>query len=323
VRRIDVDAEEIVRLYASGLRASAIATRLGCRTELVYARLAEAGVPRTRKARAVLLGRDEISRLYLEERWSLARLAARYDVAPQTIARHLREWGVPTRSHVEALQPAGRRRCPRSLALRSYLLGFVWGDLAVEETSSRSLTVSVRGSTTHDEQVELINGLFAPYGAVSWSVGSVSSCVRVSLDRSFSFLFEKYGDAVPTWIRGHEAEAAFAAGYVDAEGSFGVYAGRARFKLDSYDEAVVGWMADWMRRSGIECRHRLVAPKGSPRSDAGSFNGDLWRINVNEALGILRLSATLEPFLRHERRRARMAAAVANVHDRLRSRAFP
>ena len=148
-------------------------------------------------------------------------------------------------------------------------------------------------------------------------------CVRASLDRSFDFLAEKYAGAVPAWISGPEAEAAFAAGYIDAEGSFGVYDGRARFKLDSYDSGVHRWLASWMTRSGIPCRSNVIARRGDPRPDAGSFAQDLHRISVNDSLGILRLAATLEPFLRHERRRARMSAAVSNIHERLRSRAFP
>lgn len=147
--------------------------------------------------------------------------------------------------------------------------------------------------------------------------------MRASLDLSFAFLADKYSTVVPVWISGSEPEAAFAAGYIDAEGSFGVYDGRARFKLDSYDSEVHAWLVSWMARSGIPCRSRIVARAGDVRSDEGAFAQDLHRINVNDSLGILRLAATLEPFLRHERRRARMSAAVSNIHERLRTRAFP
>ena len=321
VLRVEVDTGEIVRLYTEeGLRAAAIASRLGCSPSIVYARLSDAGVPRSRRAR---LDREELVRLYVDEGWSTSRIGRELAVAPQTVARHLREAGIALRGQVESLQPRGRRPCPAALPFRAYLLGFAWGDLAVERAGPASRTISVRSSTTHREQMTLIDGLFAPYGPVRWAIGTESSCVRVSLDSSFAFLFDKHGPAVPTWIRSAETEAAFAAGYIDAEGSFGIYDGRARFKVDSYDAAVLAWLARWMTRSGIGCRHRLVAAVGSARPDVGVFNGDLWRINVNDSFGILRLAATLEPFLRHERRRARMSAAVSNIHERLRTRAFP
>ena len=127
---------------------------------------------------------------------------------------------------------------------------------------------------------------------------------------------------MPAWISGPDQQAAFAAGYIDAEGSFGVYEGRARFKLDSYDAEVHAWLAAWLQTSGVGFRQRIVYRKGDARSDGGSFNGDLWRTNVNESFAMLRLAATIEPYLRHARRRERMDAAVANVRERLRSRAF-
>jgi hypothetical protein len=166
----------------------------------------------------------------------------------------------------------------------------------------------------------LIDDLSGRFGPIRWSETARSSCVRVSLDQSFAFLFEKYSDEVPAWITGAAVEAAFAAGYTDAEGSFGVYDGRARFKIDACDASVLARLAEWMRRSGIGCRHRLLHVKGDLRPDGRTFNGDLWRINVNESVSLLRLAATLDPFLRHGRRRARMDEVVANIHERLRSR---
>lgn len=318
VRRIDVDTDAIVRLYESGLRAEAVARELGCEGSVVLARLKEAGVKVTRRAAHLVAARETVSRLYVDEQWTAQRIAREYGVSGQTVVRYLREWGVPVRrrwaGHGEQHRP-----CPVSLPFRAYALGFCWGDLAVEVTS----TVAARGSTTHEDQVRLVRELFEPFGHVQVSRGARSMCVRASLDRSFSFLAEKYSGVIPTWIAGPEGEAAFAAGYIDAEGSFGVYDGRARFKLDSYDTEVHAWLSSWMIRSGIPCRSNVIARSGDPRPDAGSFSQDLHRINVNDSLGILRLAATLEPFLRHERRRARMSAAVSNIHERLRSRAFP
>lgn len=142
----------------------------------------------------------------------------------------------------------------------------------------------------------------------------------MSLDGSFAFLLEKYGDVVPPWISGAEAEAASAAGYIDAEGSFGVYDGRARFKLDSCDVPVHDWMVSWLARIGVPARAGLCEPART-RPSGVRLNADLYRINVNEALGLRRLIATIDPFSRHPRRRATMALAAQNVIDRMRARA--
>jgi hypothetical protein len=273
-----------------------------------------------RKIRKIVLDQDEITMLYTQEGWPASRIGEKYDVWPQTVTRYLRSWGVPLRTQIASRQPLGRRPCPESLPLRAYALGFVWGDLAVAKASPGSMTISVTGSTTHDEQVDVVTGLFSPFGPVKVSRLERSVSLRASLDLSWGFLFDKYGALVPEWIRGFAAEAAFAAGYIDAEGSFGVYEGRARFKVDSYDAQVLAWLADWMGRCGVLCRHRRVARAGDARQAATPFPADLWRINVNESFSILRLAATLEPFLRHERRRARMTSSVVNIQDRLRAR---
>jgi hypothetical protein len=73
---------------------------------------------------------------------------------------------------------------------------------------------------------------------------------------------------MPAWVKAPFAQSAFAAGYIDAEGSFGVYEGRARFKVDSYDEAVHVWLHDWLDAIGIRHRSKIVARRGQPRSGA-------------------------------------------------------
>ena len=230
--------------------------------------------------------------------------------------------GVPVRTHAESLQPLGRRPCPENLVFRAYTLGFVWGDLAVDVATGDGRTVSVRGSTTQSEQVGLVRELFEAFGRVTVSQGRRSTCVRASLDESFAFLRQKYGPEVPGWVCGAFPDAAFAAGYIDAEGSFGVYEGRARFKLDSTDAAVHAWFRTWAGRNGIPIRARLVERAGV-RSTGQRLNGDLYRVNVNDALGLRRLVATIEPFSRHERRRATMELAADNVAERMRARVFP
>lgn len=315
MRRQSVDTDEIVRLYRdAGLRGQAIADRLGTTASTVYERLERAGVARSRKARLPL---DEVIRLYCDEGWSAISVGAKFGVDAVTVRSHLRNAGVPLRTNVDAKQPRDRRPCPRSLPLRAYILGLVWGDFHVRCHGKDGKTISVMGSTTRPEQLQLCRETFGPFGKVSiWQ----DRHMRASLDMSFAFLFDKCGWEVPAWVRGPEAEAAFAAGYVDAEGSFGVYEGRARFKLDSYDVSVLHWLHAWCRRIGVDAKLRRVARRGAQRSDGTSFRCDLWRLNVNAGPSILRLVATLEPYLRHTRRIADASEAQSSVVERLRSR---
>jgi hypothetical protein len=319
MRRVDVDTDVVVRLYVEeGMRGQAIADRVGCALSIVYARLEAAGVPRSRRAR---LNRDEVVSAYLGGESCLS-IGKQRGVTGQTVARHLRSWGVTMRTHAEALQPRGRVPCPQSRELRAYLLGFVWGDLAVQPPQGSGVTVGLTGSTTHRAQIDLIRAAFEPFGSVHASVSGRVHSLRVSLDDSFRFLLAKYEGTMPPWIKGAPVEAAFAAGYIDAEGSFGVYDGRARFKLDSCDQEVHEWFHSWLDRIGVPFVGKVIERSGL-RSNGLRLNRDLHRINVNDALGLARMVATIEPFARHERRRATMAAAVQNVVDRMRARAAP
>jgi transposase-like protein len=317
MRRKAVDVDEIVRLYVEeGLRGSEIARRVGCSASLVYSRLDSAGVRRSRLAR---LPREDVVAAYLDGVSTVA-LAKRYGVAPKTISWHLRNSGVALRGHAESLQPRNRVPCPRAAPVRAYLLGFVWGDLAVYPPQGKGRTISVSGSTTHDAQCEVVLGMFEPFGKVSVWRQQRHRSIWISLDSSFDFLLAKYGATVPAWVRGAVTEAAFAAGYIDAEGSFGVYDGRARFKLDSCDLAVHQWLHGWLQSIGVPFVGRKIESSGV-RSNGLRLNHDLYRVNVNDALGLRRLVATIDAFSRHSTRRATMAAAVQNVDDRMRARA--
>lgn len=315
MRKIAVDTDEIVRLYVEdGLSGGAIARQFDVTDALIYRVLEEAGVRRSCRAR---LPMDEVGRLYVQEQWPLYKIAEKFGVVGSTIGRHLREQGIETRTSVEARQPLGRRRCPKSVIFRAYVLGLVWGDFSVRRHGKGGLTVSVSSSTTHPAPVDLIRDVFEPFGPVyDWEGRSF----RASLDTSFWFLSAKYDGVIPEWIRVLEARAAFAAGYVDAEGSFGVYEGRARFKLDSYDREVLTSLHRWCRAGGVRSRLRCVAKAGDPRPDQGDFRKDLWRVNVNESLSLLRFIATLEPYLRHAGRRGDAERARQNVVNRLRGR---
>jgi hypothetical protein len=259
----------------------------------------------------------EVTRLYQHERWTPERIGTLYGVTRVTVVRHLREAGVRTRSLVEAHQPEGRRPCPNSAEFRAYCLGFATGDLWVRRISPSGGTIEASCNTTHSEQVELMKALFESFGPVRTS----GLTVRASLDMSFEFLLEKYQDSVPGRVAGDEPRAAYAAGYIDAEGSFGVYEGRARFKLDAYDVHVLHWLHQWCEGIGVRSRLLRIALAGQERPGAAPFRRDLWRVNVNHGPSLLRFIGTLEPFLRHGRRRDAMERARTNVISRMRARA--
>ena len=87
-------------------------------------------------------------------------------------------------------------------------------------------------------------------------------------------------------------------------------------KVDSYDEHVHLWLRDWFDRIGVSGRLVRVAEAGKVRANAPPFPRDLWRTTVNARLDLLRLIATLEPFMRHAKRRSNAFSARANILER-------
>lgn len=314
MRKIAADTDEIVRLYVEeGLRASEIALRLRCTESLVYERLQGAKVPRSRRSRVPIA---DATRLYVEEGWSAKAIGDKFGVSAFTVLRHLRAAGV-TISRSKLLREPGRLRpCPQSVTFRAYLLGLVWGDFSTERAGPGSKMIALNSSTTRAEQVDLTRQVLGAFGAVTYR----GKTLRVALDLSFDFLLQKYERQVPRWVRGAKPAAAFAAGYIDAEGSFGVYEGRARFTLAAYDTEVLAWVHKWCRRNAIPSKLRRIAEAGDLRPGQPPFRCDLWRVNVNEGLGVLRLIATLDPYLQHAGRRADAERARQSVLKRLRSR---
>jgi intein-encoded DNA endonuclease-like protein len=107
------------------------------------------------------------------------------------------------------------------------------------------------------------------------------------------------------------------AGYVDAEGSFGLNQLKARFKIDSYDVEILGWMRGVLQKSSLHIIFRQIAKKGQPQYRIGIFHKDLWRFEINEARSIFRFIHMVSPYMRHEKRKADMIRCQHNIEERL------
>jgi hypothetical protein len=310
MRRLPVDEAEIARLYSAGVPVRVIASEMGCSDAVVYDRLQTAGI---RPSATASIPIDDLVDRYVRGGESSHALAVTYGVSPSTIRRHLALSGVTPRDDRKRSR-SDVVPCPTSATYRAYALGLVWGDFSAAWATPTRDRIYVKTNTTQPAQVWLAAQVFGPYGPVRVS----GLTIRAILHPSFAFLLAKYGGEVPIQIDDEPRATAFGAGYVDAEGSFGIYEGRARFKLDSYDAQVLRWFSAWCHRCGIRNCHRLVGSAGDRRADGTALNGDLWRVSVNDSLSMCRFVASLSPFVRHARRREMMDAAARNAAGRLR-----
>lgn len=136
------------------------------------------------------------------------------------------------------------------------------------------------------------------------------------LNNSFSFLLGKYPSEIRHWLsRDEKLLWAFAAGYIDAEGTFGLNQGKGRFKIDAYDYAILVDLQAFFLRNGVDAKFHIIAHKGN--NDYGwVWKQDVWRISVNRAQSLEFLIDSLKPFLLHEKRISDARIVLKNIQQR-------
>ncbi len=264
----------------------------------------------------IAIPKTELKRLYLKERWSPAKIGSKFGCNAITVRNRLIEAGIPLKSKSEAQTRYQRKSFSGSPASKAYMLGFRYGDLNVYQPKGASKTIVVRSHSTHLVQGNLFKELFSKFGMITVSVGKQSTQMNCYLDLSFSFLLDKYPSEIQKWLHSENSlQWAFVAGYVDAEGTFGLNQGRGRFKIDAYDQEILFDMHALLQRSGIESKLSVIAKKGE--NDYGwEWKHDLWRLSVNRAGSLERLIRSLMPYLRHEKRVSDANMVLLNIQQR-------
>ena len=275
----------------------------------------------------------ELRELYLDQRWSISQIAEYYQCSTDTVRRHFAESDLSARSLSQAqmnrlgIQDELKNFSgePREMA---YLLGFRTGDLAVKRWSDGSEAVIVDCGTTVPEQVELIRGLFEPYGHVrvkefANKTGQIQFDVHCTLNASFGFLLERlYG--VPQWIfTNDDFFLAFFAGYADAEGSFHLHRSQfyepyGVFMIATTDEEILKQCHEKLLALDIHCGKFSLRRRAGLISKLGKTNRkDVWGFEVAERASLRLLIDLLSPYLRHRNRKEDAQRVRDNVEWRL------
>jgi len=268
-----------------------------------------------------------LQELYCDKKVSSYTIARRLSCDATTIRNRLRHFGLPVRTPKESYcyrtftRVPGRTFYPKrdfdgDAARKAYLIGFRLGDLTVNLSSDGpySQTIEVKGRTTRPEQIHLFKQLFASYGHFHQCTDRHGAVYLVCyLNRSFDFLLPKR-DLVEPWIRENRICAtAFAAGYIDAEGSFHLVTTRtalktAGFALASQDRAILSWFHEWLQSVGVRCRPlKLSIRKGTPRQF--TLNKDHRVLQVHRKDALLRLIRLLRPWVLHAKTPRRYGAS--------------
>lgn len=266
--------------------------------------------------RKIKISKRALVRLYYCDNKSKYEIGRIFHCSFKTILNRMREYGMKP-LHRSIIQSTYKKYDFSGNKIeKAYLIGFRLGDLNVYQTSTHSLVVVVRTNTTRMAQVKLMQSLFSRYGhvTVTKNLKRATFGINCFLNSSFKFLLTKHG-RVPNWItRSKSYAVALAAGYIDAEGNIGIYDGRARIKVDSYDRDIILWLFRIFKSNGILC------PK--PRRIAFGFkygqqhNKPLWRIRISHVKSILRFSNTVGRYMQHSLQIKNLSKCLSNIHER-------
>jgi len=257
-----------------------------------------------------------LKNLYYERGLSFNKMGKLMGCSRDTIRNRLKEHNLPFKTKSAAHTKYKKKSFDGDEATRSYLVGFRLGDLSVRKPYKNSHIVVVSCHTTTFYQVRLFRKLFGEYGKIYvYKSPRPSFNMNCYLDESFSFLLSKN---IAFWFRKRNAHPiTFIAGYVDAEGSFGINQGRARFKIDAYDYKILKFINKKLSRLGVKTKFRRIAKKGTKSYKRDNpWNKDLWRLDVNEANSLLKFIKIIMPYIKHRKRISDAKICIKNILKR-------
>ena len=309
-----VSFRELSNLYLKkGLSTYKIASQFGCNPKTVYYWLKKNRI-KTRPIKKTFIKKGTLIMLYEKKKMSLKQIGALYNMTASGIFKRMKKFDIRLRESWDT-NTGTKEPFTGTLVEKAYMIGFRLGDLGIRQSSPETKRVLVGTNTTKKDQIELVGDLFKKYSKVWISKPNNIGVMSFSaiLHSSFSFLLPKK-DAIEKWIMTNDQTMrAFTAGYVDAEGSFGVYNKRAKFRLGSYDKGILKQINGWLKRN------RIKSILEQERKMKIGQNKDFWRITVNEAKSILILYKLLFPYMKHKKRRKDFVYARQNINLRLRN----
>jgi len=311
------------QLYeVEGLSRAKIAKIYDCTIWAVRKLMKEYGIePRRREEqrRRCNLPKETLRQLYAE--MSAPEIGKICNCSKHSVYRLMEKYGIERRTKAQAkLMNSRRKPCDLTFDERAYFKGMAIGDLTVYLLRKSSSTLIVSCHSTKQEMIDLVKHLFSPYGACSIWQDSRQIYIRCLLDaESWWWLYEAWEKKAFEEEDLKDVHSFFkaAAGYIDAEGSFGVYDGRARFQLASQDAEVIFQLYHGFRRQGIEFPEpRVIMPAGFVHGYGGVNRKDVWRLSTANKAALCKLIVKVGPLLRLPKRISNAKAAATNLLER-------
>lgn len=314
-QKIAISRNNLKKLYIKRkLSAYKIAIIYHCSPGTIYRHLKLHRI-KTRPLKYVRITKNQLKNLYVKRKFSLSKIAEIYNCCPPVILGKMQKYQIPRRTISETSTLYPKNNFNGILIEKAYMVGFRLGDLRVRR--QRNL-IGIGCGTTKEEQVDLIKTVFGPYGPVWVGKRDKRGAVHVecSLNSSFAFLLPKH-ELIPKWIlRSKKILFSFFAGYTDAEGNIGIYGGRAKFRIRSYDKEILRQFHNSLQDLKVKSLFGLDQ-KAHIDKRGVAHNKDCWQVIINERESLLKLFHFLEPLMKHKKRKRDLLKAKENVILRL------
>ncbi len=338
IEKVIIPKNELERLYLKEkLPTREIAKKFNCGKTTIENKMKKYGIPSRSISEAQKLvpreskykiSKKELINLYVKQKLSTHQIAKRYRCSSSIISSKLKKHGIKARSVSEGIRLTNNERLKaiaRAVSKyakkdfdgtdieKAYLIGFRLGDLHASK-KEHGVTIYIQCWTTKIEQLILMNELFKNYGHVIMRKGKDGNFQFVcNLNNSFDFLLEKK-DEIKKWIlKNDKYFLSFLAGYVDAEGSFGIYNSFGSFFVGTYDKNIIRQIYSRLKSFGITPETpRKHAKAGYVDKRGVKTLKDLWGIKIRRKEDLHKFINLIEPHVRHLKRLKDMKSIEVN-----------
>lgn len=352
IKKVYIARRDLEKLYLEDkLSPRKIAKRYRCGKSTIGNKLKKYGIPIRNKSEALKLisraekykiSKEELKELYWEKKLSAYKIAEVYNCSASAVFGKLRRYNIPRRTDVEGIILTNNERCRKiakavskyakknfngSKTEKAYLIGFSLGDMNITKRKYGE-TVYASSCTTKNEQVRLMENLFKQFGHFridkskkDTKNGRINNFQFTAyLNSSFDFLLNKK-DKIKKWILGNNNYfLPFLAGYIDAEGSFGVYNGFGEFALGSYDRNIIRQIHRRLQLLGVETTIPRIMVRGGYIDKRGIRTlNDLWSLKMRRKNELYNFINLIEPYIRHSKRKRDLLRVKENVTTRLKN----
>lgn len=319
MKKLEIPEDELREFYIEKeMSSNEIAQEYDCSKRTILKRLREYDIPRRSKGpeRRDDITKEKLEKFYVLEGLSTRDIAEKLDTGRSTVYRKLKNFDIPTRDISDSHVKYDRRDFSGDSIERNYMLRFCIGDLRVRKVGEKSKTIKVDCGSTKEAQIELFKDLFDEYGRV-WEGGPYkdgSKHVEAFLNESFRFLLDaRDGLVLP---ERKEDFLAFLTGFIDAEGSFFITDGKAKFALGNYDKEMLKMFKSRLGALGVQTT-QIYTNEGRYSIEGKYERNDSYKLfQINRKDSLLKITEMISHYTKHGDKKSEMEKVRKNISER-------